>query len=161
MKLKGIKNHKEGRKQGRFSIMEVTVASGVVGVMFAALLSGLTSSVTNVQFGREQNRATQIMVEKLDTIRMYRWDKMNNTYIPSSFVERFTPSDTQQGENQETFVGPVYHGTVAIEDAGLTESYNQNLKQVTVTVHWLSGKRTVQRQMTTFVSRYGLQKYVP
>lgn len=129
----------------------------MVGVMFAALLSGLTSSVTNVRFGQEHNRATQIMVEKLDTIRMYRWDKINSTYVP----ENFTVSDTQTYGGQTIPGGTSYAGTITIRTPTMAESYSADVKAVTVRLQWQSGGRPVERQMTTFVSRYGLQKYVP
>ena len=159
--------------------MEVAVASVVIGVMFAALLSGLTSSVTNVQFGREQIRATQIMVEKLDTIRLYRWEKINSAYIPSTFTETYYP--TSSGSNDPRLTSPslslvsggtvqsapagaanlTYAGTIQISDPGLTEPYAANIKQVTVSLRWQSHGRTVQRDMTTLISKYGLQLYVP
>lgn len=137
--------------------MELVVASGVIGVMFAALLSGLTSSVTNVQFGREQMRATQIMVEKLDTIRLYAWDELNTTYVPATFTESFSPgSNYKQGLGR----GAAYQGTVSITNAPVTEPYGPALKQVTVSLAWQSGKRKVQSQMTTLVAQYGLQNYI-
>lgn len=166
MKLRVSQCQLAHRQQEGFTIMEVVVASAVVGIMFAALLTGLTSSVTNVQFGREQLRATQIMVEKLDTIRMYRWDRINNTYIPATFIETYYPTGTQGTDPKRTTIPAdtanlAYAGTIQISDPALTENYASNVKRITVSLQWQSGGRTVQRQMTTFVSKYGLQLYVP
>jgi Tfp pilus assembly protein PilV len=166
MKVNIIQSRLPRRWQGGFSIMEIAVASAVIGIMFAALLTGLTSSVTNVQFGREQLRATQIMVEKLDTVRMYRWDRINSTYIPATFTETYDPTITQgtgpkQTTNSSGTANLTYAGTIQISDPALSESYASNVKQVTVALQWQSSGRPVQREMTTFVSKYGLQLYVP
>jgi hypothetical protein len=145
------------RQTGGFTLVEILVASGLIGMMFAALLSGLTSSVANVQFGREQMRATQIMVEKLDTVRLYAWDELNTTFIPEKFTEVFYPAT---GNTNATGSGIVYSGQVTIEKAVLAETYAPELKQVTVSLEWESNHRKVRRQMTTFVAQYGLQNYI-
>ena len=54
-----------------------------------------------------------------------------------------------------------YAGTIAISDLSLSETYVGNLKQVTVSLQWQSGGRTVRREMTTLVAKYGLQLYIP
>jgi hypothetical protein len=149
------------RAEGGFSILEAAIAAAVVAVMFGALLSGLTSSVRHVEFGREQNRATQIMVEKLDTIRMYKWDKIISGYVPTNFTDSFFPVGSLGGTNVTVAPGVTYAGAIAIRDSGLAESYEDDIKRVTVTLNWNSGGRPVQRQMTTYVSKYGLQKYIP
>jgi type II secretory pathway pseudopilin PulG len=148
--------------QRGFSLVEVAVAAGLIGLMFVALLSGLTSSVANIQFGREQMRATQIMVEKMDIIRLYSWENLNPTYIPTSFTTTFHPdSGTSGGKNGGgEGVGTTYFGSIAITNTAVVEPYAPDLKQVTVSLEWKSGNRTVTRQMSTYVARYGLQNFI-
>jgi hypothetical protein len=56
--------------------------------------------------------------------------------------------------------GITYTGTVSIINAPITEAYSNDLKQITVTLSWLSDRTPRQREMTTFVSKYGVQNYV-
>ena len=43
--------------QSAYSLVEVVVAAGVAGIMFAALLGGLTTGFSSVQLDRENSRA--------------------------------------------------------------------------------------------------------
>lgn len=179
MEVRAVQCQVRRRQHEGFALMESVVAAAVVGVVFAALLSGLAMSVTHVQFGREEIRATQIMVEKLDTIRMYRWDRINAAYIPATFTETYNPSSTQSTYPNGTGTSPsmayaevvqgpssgtanlTYAGAIQVMDPGLAENYAGNVKQIVISLQWQSGGRTVRRQMTTFVTKYGLQLYVP
>jgi hypothetical protein len=141
--------------QSAFSTVEVMVAIMVCGLVFVSLYSCLSSGFAFVQLARENLRATQIMEQKMETIRLYTWDQINQAgFIPTNFVESFYPLGTQ------STAGLNYTGTVTVADSGLTESYAADLKQVNVSLSWVSGKVRRTRQMNTFVSRYGLQQYV-
>lgn len=137
-----------------FSLTEVCVGMAVVGMVCVSLYSGLTSGLATVRMARENERATQIMTEKLDTIRLYSWDKITNAgYIPTDFLKAFSPKD---GTNS----GVVYSGTVNIASAPVETAYRTNMRQVTVTVSWKSGAMNRQRSMTTLVAKDGMQNYI-
>jgi hypothetical protein len=139
-----------------FSTIEVLVAVLIAGIVFVTLYSGITSGFAFVQLMRENLRGIQIMEEKMETIRLYRWDQINEAgYIPTNFVDSFYPLTSTQSTS-----GLSYTGTVTIAAAPLTESYQDSLKQVTVNVSWKSGNTLRQRSMTTLVSQYGLQNYI-
>jgi hypothetical protein len=138
-----------------FSTIEVLVAVLVCGVVFLGLYAGFTSGFGFIQLARENLRGTQIMEEKMETIRLYRWDQINQAgFIPTNFVDTFYPVGTQGT------AGLSYTGKVTISSPALTEYYTDDLKQVTIDLNWLSGRVQRKRQMTTLVSRYGLQPYV-
>ncbi len=131
------------------------VAVLICGIVFVTLYSGMSSGFALVQLTRENLRAIQIMEEKMETIRLYRWDQITNGgFIPTNFVDTFYPLATQATS------GLTYTGRVTITDAPLTEYYKDALKQVTVNLSWKSGNVVRQRTMTTFVSQYGLQNYI-
>jgi len=159
----GINQLKLGRNSRRgFSIVEALVATGVLGITCVALLGGLTASVGHVQFGREQNRATQIMMEKLDVVRMYKWSQTKGgSFVTTNFTEYFFPPGVLDNGTNSSSLGTVYNGTVTVADAGIGLTYNGRMRKVTVSVEWQSGGRPVQRQMTTFISKHGLQLYIP
>ena len=51
-------------------------------------------------------------------------------------------------------------GTVSVINAPIPESYANNLRAIQINLTWTSGNITRTRQMTSYVSRYGLQNYV-
>lgn len=137
-----------------FSLIELMIAVAISGIMFVSLYTGFSTGLAIVQLARENLRATQILQEKMETIRLYTWDQIATPgFIPTNFTDVFYPGTQSSG-------GLIFTGTLSIASAPLTESYGADLKQVTVSVEWLSAKVLRTRSMTTFVSRYGLQHYV-
>jgi uncharacterized protein (TIGR02598 family) len=137
-----------------FSIVEVIVAVGVTGIMFLSLYSGLSSGFAVVQLARENLRGSQILQEKMETIRLYTWEQINTSgFIPTNFTDVFYTGTQAVG-------GLTYTGKVTIAAAPLTESYSNDLRQITVEVVWASAKVQRKREMTSLVSRYGLQNYI-
>ncbi len=49
-------------------MIEVTIGMGVIGTTCAALLTGITSGFFTMRMARENLRATQIILEKVETI---------------------------------------------------------------------------------------------
>src|SRR5205085_12155038 len=83
MKMCSIRSQKSRSKNAAFSIIEATVGAGVFGVIFCAFCSALTSSFSVVGSARETLRATEIMAEKMDTLRLYDWSDLTNSgYMP-------------------------------------------------------------------------------
>jgi hypothetical protein len=133
--------------------MEVIFAMAVVGVLIIALYAAIASSLSLVRTCQENQRVTQILSEKLDTIRLYNWTQINsNGFVPQQFVLGIDPLDTNSA--------PYYTGTVSIAQSTLSERYRSNLLHVVVTVNWVSGSRPQSRTMETFVAKYGLQSYI-
>jgi len=134
--------------------MEVLVAVAIGGVVFVSLYSGLSTGFAIVQLARENLRATQILQEKMETIRLYTWEQITTQgFIPTNFTDVFYTATQYSG-------GLTYTGSVTIANSPLTESYTSDLRMVTVKVSWESANVLRQREMATFVSRYGLQNYV-
>lgn len=143
-----------GFRRAAFTLTEVMLAIGLVSVTFISLYTGFTSGFGVVQVARENLRATQILEEKMETIRLYTWTQINsNGFIPTTFTAPFYP-------NTNANSGLTYTGTVAISPSGLAESYGSNLVRVVVTLGWRSGTSDRSRQMETYVSRFGLQNYI-
>jgi len=143
------------RGRGGFSLIETLVSVVIMGITFLALYGGIAAGFSVIQLARENLRATQVIQEKMETIRLYSWDQINsNGFIPPTFTAPFyATNDVLAG-------GLVYHGSVTVSNAPLAESYSNDVRMVAVTVRWTSGKADRERSMSTFVSRYGLQNYV-
>ena len=137
-----------------FSLAEVLVALAVGSILFVSLYSGLSTGFAVVQLARENLRATQILQEKMETIRLYTWDQVATAgFIPTNFVEVFYSATQYTG-------GLTYTGSVTIAAAPVSESYSNDLKLVTVLVTWESANVIRRREMSTLISRYGLQNYI-
>ncbi|MBI4663684.1 MAG: hypothetical protein HY735_33195 [Verrucomicrobia bacterium] len=130
------------------------VAVGISGIMFVSLYAGLSSGFAVAQLARENLRAGQILQEKMETIRLYTWQQINTSgFIPTNFVAPFYAST-------QATSGLVYTGRVTIAQAPVSEVYSNDLKMVQVEVDWVSARTPRKREMSTFVSQYGLQNYI-
>lgn len=135
-----------------FSLLEVLVAVVVVGTSAVAMFSGINTGFFTMQLARENLRATQIMLEKTETLRLYSWDQVTPSFIPTNFTAYYDPNSTNTGLS--------YRGGVLIENSALGTSYASNMKKITVTLNWETRGLPRTRSFTTYVSRSGLQSYV-
>jgi|SRR5688572_14978033 type II secretory pathway pseudopilin PulG len=137
-----------------FSLVEVTMGMGVIGTATVALFSGFTSGIFTMQMARENLRATQIMLEKTETLRLYSWDQ----------IEALNPVITNQATYDPNAVagaqGCVYNVRINIDPAPIPTSYSSEMKMVTVTLDWKSGTIDRTRSFTTYIARNGLQNYI-
>jgi len=148
------------RKAERAStLVEVIVATVIIAVSGAAIIGSINYGLFIMQLARENARATQIMLEKLESVRLYNWSEVtSNGYVPSAFTDYYDP---QGGSNS---LGTVYTGTLSVGNpafGGTTPSYSTNLRQFTVTVTWnTAGKVDHSRSLSTYVAKDGAQNYV-
>ena len=126
----------------------------VIGVVVGAFYTGLTEGVTLLAMEREDLRATQILLQKSEMLRLYSWDQIvnSNGFIPTTFTAAYDP----QGTNS----GVIYNGTITITNTTLGTPYSNDIKQVTLRLNWTTGSVARQRDLKTFIARYGMQSYV-
>jgi hypothetical protein len=146
-------------KRGLF-LLEATIGMALLGLLFMALYTGLYTTTYAVKLSRENLRATQVMAERLDTIRLYGWKKVveDPTYIPKQFSAPVYSDDPTTALNDATT--RVYSGEIIIEPAPMTETYAADLRTITVKLTWQTGNMTRTRSMSTLVSKFGVYKYV-
>jgi len=144
------------------SLPETVIAVSLVAVMFVSLYAGFSSGFAILRAAREDLRATEILNQQTERIRLLNWNQVLDAadYLPPTFVVPFNPDD-----NIATPTSPLYHG--AIETATPTDwpaAYQDRIRLITITLTWTNtdgGKpRVCQRQMQTCVARYGLQSYL-
>jgi len=154
MKMKlSLSNPSGRRRQAAFSLVEVSVGMALLATVLGALFSSFTSGFFTMQLARENLRATQILLEKVETIRLYNWTQITTPgFIPTSFTAAYDPNSGD--------TGPVYTGSLAISDVPITPSYSNDMKQFTVRIDWQSGGLARNREFTTYVARNGLQSYI-
>ena len=126
--------------------------------MSVALYAGFAFAFAEIRLAQENIRATQILEERMEVVRLLNWDQVANLpgYIPTTFTGPFY-ADNPINPPSDTFN---YTGTVLVTNAPVTETYASDLRMIQIQVSWPSGKVIRQRQMTTFISQYGVQKFV-
>ena len=143
------------QKLAAFSLVEATIGMGIVGTTIATLFSGFTSGFFTMQMARENLRATQIMLERVETIRLYSWDQVNTPgYITPTFT---APYDPEAADGQQ---GLVYIGSIQIVPCDVPSSYSADMRKVVVRLNWQTGRLQRSREFTSYISRFGMQDYV-
>lgn len=145
--------HDPGRERG-LTLLEVVVALAIIGMVVVAVYGAITSGMSSLRMARENLRATQILVEKSEALRLYNWDQLNTNFIPTRFVVPYDVNTTS------TNSGVLYYGSIAIRQPNIGTSYTNALRLVTIRVNWQTGKLNRSRELNTYVCRTGLQNYV-
>jgi len=152
--LRAIRRRASRRWQAGFSLTEVTVSLGIIGTCVAALFSGFTTGFFTIKMSQENLRATQILLQKAEAIRLQSWDQITNpTNIPTTFVDSYDP-------NSQSSPGAQYNGTILITNCPISSSYSNSMRMVTISVNWQTGSIDRNRSYTTYVARNGLQVYI-
>jgi prepilin-type N-terminal cleavage/methylation domain-containing protein len=145
------------RAQG-FSLMEVLVAVLVLTTISTAFYLGLSSCFSVVKASREDVRATQIMMQKLEAVRLCTWSELSKF----TFKEPYDPVGSTNNTS-----GMYYFGSVSNSPATTipgTASYLNNMCLVTVNLVWTNFNNSTPivhtREMQTHYARYGLQSYI-
>ena len=138
------------------SLPEAVIAVSLVGVMFISLYAGFTTGFGILRSARENLRATQILNEQTERIRLLNWSQV----LPSTFVEKFDPADSSP-----TPSGPVFHGRIEPSvPTDWPEAYRDRGRLITITLAWTNSEgstsRVHQRQVQACVARYGMQSYL-
>jgi prepilin-type N-terminal cleavage/methylation domain-containing protein len=144
--------------QSGFTLVEVMVGLAVVTIMGGACYVGIAYSFNQLRLARENLRATQILSGKMEVLREFNWDQVANYsgYIPTHFTETFFADNPTNSNTNFTYSGMV----IVTNVPSMTESYSNDLRMIQINLTWKSGGLVHKRQATTFVSQYGLQRYV-
>jgi prepilin-type N-terminal cleavage/methylation domain-containing protein len=145
------------RRRAGFTLVEVLIAVLGVGIMTVTLYMAIGQGFAIIQVARENLRATQVLQEKMETMRIYNWDQITDgNFIPRTFTEPFYAVDDQDNGGFD------YTGQVLITNAAPvgSVSYADNMRWVIVQVEWTSGGVVRRREMRTLVSEFGLHQYV-
>ena len=149
-------NLNSNSRQSAYTLAEVMVGVAIMSVMFLTLYLGFTQGFGVVQSSRENLRATQILQQQAEIIRLYTWEQVDpaSGWIPPTTTWTFYPLGGIGNR------GITYTGTVSVANAPMTESYAADNKLVTFALTWNSGNVQRQRKIATLVSKYGLHNYI-
>ena len=168
--MKLLSTNGGGKREAAFTLVEVVISTALIALMSIALFSGISQGLAVVSIARENLRATQIMIEKVELLRLYSWTELNTSgFVPGAFAERLMPSsatnsstvaDTVDALPTPSGAGTVFVGTIRLSSPGLDTSYNDNMKLATLTVTWTNGNIVRTRSMQTLVAEKGIHDYI-
>ena len=143
--------------------MEGMFAMAMAGIMFVALYSGLGTGFRMIKLARENARATQILVQQMEILRLFTWNQVTNTsprFIPTNFLAYYY--SVNGATNGLAYTGQIAVATCPVGGAyDVGSSYAADMRKVTIRLDWGQlGNTNRTRIMSTYVTRNGLQNYV-
>jgi type II secretory pathway pseudopilin PulG len=137
------------------TLVDTIIATAIVAVMAGGVICSLSYGFLTMGRIRENQRATQLLLETVETLRLYNWAQVNsNNFIPPTFTGVYDPQSAPGSQ------GITYYGTITKATAANGTSYSSNLMQVTVTLNWTSRNLSHTRTLATYIAKDGLQNYV-
>jgi Tfp pilus assembly protein PilV len=140
-----------------FTIAEVLVAVFILGIACISLYAGFATGFMLVDSTRQELRASQILTQKAESLRLCSWSSLTN--FPLSFSESYDPTSTNGGI--------LYVGTVTTNVASIipnSAAYQSNTCVATINLYWTNnnGTRKIVHSRTsqTLIARYGIQNYI-
>jgi len=130
----------------------------VLATIMVAVFAGLTGGYAVMSTFRQDLRATQILTQKAEAVRLCTWSQLNS--LPQTFTDYYYTLGTTN-----TPANTVYSGTISLtQPNSLPAAYRSQVKLVTVSLVWTNnfGGKPVphNRQVQTLVAYYGMVNYI-
>ena len=142
-----------------YTLAEMAVGIALLSIAFVSLYGGMSQGFSVTRVSRENLRATQILLERMEGVRLFNWNQLvYSNWIPTNFTAYYYPM-TNAGESP----GILYSGQISVTQnptLNPTVTYGDKLCQVTTTVNWTSAGIPRTRSLTTYVAQNGIQNYV-
>ena len=137
------------------TLAEIMICVFIINIGAAALMGCFKYAFFITGVTQQNQRATQVMLERAEAIRLCSWDQVrSNGFIPPTFTEYYDPS--AQGGSK----GVLYSGTVTVAPFPYGTTYKDNMRKLTLTLNWRSGTVAHNRTNVTYIAKDGIQNYV-
>ena len=141
-----------------FTLIESIVATLLAAILLPTIFAGLAAGFSVVQATRENLRATQIIVQRMEALRLAAYKTLQDpAAYPTTVTDYYNPAGKANG-NGGTAYTVTYNWTNGLST--LPPAYRTNVLLVTVQASWNSGKVQHVRSMQSYVARYGIQRFV-
>jgi type II secretory pathway pseudopilin PulG len=155
------------RKAHAFTLIEVMVAVGVIIIAAVTIFATMSMGFSMTKASRENLRATQIMLDKVEGVRLYSWTQVtNSSFLVPAFTNWFYETNNI-GQVSAAGNGVLYTGLVSVVTVPFTNAYSSAMVEVDVVVGWTSagngfggGTNFHTRTMSTYVAQAGMQNYI-
>ncbi len=140
-----------------FSLIEAMVAVAAGAVLLTALYSGLTFGFATVKLAREDLRATQILLQRMETLRLSSFTALQT----GTFTDYFDPTGATNGSSGTTYTITITTNAPTSSDMPVQPVYYmKEMRKVTVTATWTNANQLRTRSLQTYVCSKGMQSYV-
>src|SRR5205823_3979070 len=140
-----------------FTFTETLVAILTGAVMLTALYSSFAFGYGAVKLAREDLRATQILLQRMETLRLTSFSAIQT----GTFTDYYDPNGATNGH-----AGAVYTITITTNAPTSTDMpvqpvyYMNKMRKVTVTATWTNANQLRTRSLQTYAAQSGIQSYV-
>ncbi len=142
------------RTAAGFTLVETIVAVVLCSIMVGALYACFGFGFSAVRTTREDLQATQILLSRLERVRLCTWPQVTNPlYNPPASTGYF------DAKNKRTPCTITFKA-VTPPFGSLPEAYRSQVLLVTVDVSWTSDNLQHKRSMQTYVAHQGMNSYV-
>ena len=154
-----VKTRAISGNQAAYTLVEVVFASAIIALLFVTVHLGIAFGFSVSRAERENLRATQVILERMEGIRLFTFDQLSDANLnPTSFTKSYYPPSLG-GQSP----GITYTGTVTIASSITLDppaTYSDDMKKITVQLDWNSSNVHRTRSLTTYAARNGIQNYV-
>lgn len=159
-------------RRGGFTLLELLMSAAIMAIVIASCYVAASSSLTSVNCSRQELRATQIIMSRIEALHLEAWGNgtnqpsqlFNTNLVPRSFSDYYYPLGM---DNIVSNRGTRYYGTVTVSTNAadlFNATYNNSLAKITISLTWTDGVGGLRishaRSASTLISKYGIQNYV-
>lgn len=156
------------------TLVESTIATAVAALFLSSLFSINTSSMQTVKMAREAAAASQILQQRIESMRIANWHQITDaTWIKDNLMNTAAPgSGAMKSLSEQLTLVPYGSNTVGntqlVRSNGQVNIINNNqslLAESAVKVIWTvtytgtPADRTVQRQVVAILAKGGVAKW--
>ena len=143
--------------KGGFALVEVLTGMLILGVVVAAVYATLGAAFNTSSMSRDNLRATQILIEAMEVVRLHSWDELQD---PNFGPKQFTSYADPSGATNATGRGTLFLGTMELAPGPEDVQYRDDMRTVIIDLSWKTGRLQRHRHLVTYVTRNGLQNYI-
>jgi prepilin-type N-terminal cleavage/methylation domain-containing protein len=140
-----------------FTLAETMVAMLMGAVMLAALYASFAFGYAAVKLSREDLRATQILIQRMETLRLTSFSAIQ----PGTFTDYYDPTSVSNGNPGAIYTITITTNAPTSTDMPVQPVYYMNkMRKVTVTATWTNANQLKTRSLQTYASQNGIQSYI-
>lgn len=156
MKNQGIRTIPASRLAA-FTLIESMISMVIGGVMLTALYSTFVFGCGAVKLDREDLRATQILLQRMETLRLTSFSAIQNGTV----TEYYDPSGQTNNRGGAQYTITIATNAPTAADMPVQPVYYMSkMRKITATATWTNANQLRTRSLQTYASQAGIQSYI-
>ena len=140
-----------------FTLAEAMVCVAIGAVLVTALYGGITFSYSTIKLSREDLRATQLLVEQMENLRLTQYTSLGNVTTNVPFGNGSTGNFYKISISTAV---PAASDFLVPGASGPAVYYTNAMLRITATATWTNGNIQRVRSLQTFAAKNGIQSYI-